>query len=73
MALPQLAVIALLASWQAPWHAAAVTGLLAAQLLMMRRFLHDPVRHAIGYSAGGVSLFVLGMLISAFAVRGLAA
>jgi chlorophyll synthase len=71
MALPQLLVIALLVSWGQPWHAAAVAGLLVAQALMMRRFLADPTPRALWYSGFGVPLFVAGMMVSAFALRGL--
>lgn len=69
MALPQLLVIGLLLHWQAPLHALGVLGLLAAQGLMMRRFLADPLGRATWFSAGGVSLYVLGMLLSALALR----
>jgi chlorophyll synthase len=69
MAVPQLAVIGLLAYWGATLHAALVGGLLVAQLLLMRRFLSDPRRYALWYSALGVTLYVSGMLISAFALR----
>ncbi len=69
MALPQVAVIALLVDWGQPMHAAGVGALLAAQLLMMRRFLAAPVERALWYSGFGVPLFVLGMLVSAFALR----
>jgi chlorophyll synthase len=69
MAVPQLAVIGLLLDWGQPWHAAATAALLAAQLLMMRRFLAEPLQRALWYSGFGVPLFVLGMLVSAFALR----
>ncbi len=69
MAVPQVAVIALLLDWGQPLHAAGVAGLLAAQALMMRRFLAAPVERALWYSGFGVPLFVLGMLVSAFALR----
>lgn len=69
MAAPQLVVIALLASWGQPIHAAIVAGLLLGQLLMMRKFLRDPIKDAIWYSGFGVPLFVSGMMVSAFAVR----
>ncbi|WP_421694590.1 chlorophyll synthase ChlG [Aestuariivirga sp.] len=72
MALPQVVVIALLFSWGRPFHAAAVLALLLVQLVMMRRFLGDPVQRALWYSGFGVPLFVSGMMISAFALRGLA-
>jgi chlorophyll synthase len=70
MVLPQVAVIGLLLDWGQPWHALGIVGLLAAQALMMRRFLADPRRHALWYSGFGVPLYVLGMLVSAFALRG---
>lgn len=69
MALPQTVVVALLLHWGRAGHAAAVGSLLVAQLLLMLRFVRDPRRHALWYSALGVSLFVSGMLISAFALR----
>ena len=70
MTLPQVAVIALLVIWGASFHAVAVSLLLLAQLMMMRRFLADPVGRALWYSGFGVPLFVSGMMVSAFAVRG---
>lgn len=69
MALPQLAVIALLVDWAQPLHAAGVAVLLVVQGLMMRRFLAAPIERALWYSGFGVPLFVLGMLVSAFALR----
>jgi chlorophyll/bacteriochlorophyll a synthase len=69
MALPQVAVIALLVDWAQPLHAAGVGALLAVQVLMMRRFLAAPTLRALWYSGFGVPLFVLGMLVSAFALR----
>jgi chlorophyll synthase len=73
MAVPQAVVVGLLLHWQAPLHAAIVATLLAVQLLLMRRFLADPLARATWYSANGVLLYVLGMLASAFALRSLAA
>ncbi len=72
MALPQFVVVGLLLHWGQPAHALAIVGLLVGQGLMMRRFLSDPVRHALWYSGFGVPLFVSGMMVSAFALRGLA-
>jgi chlorophyll synthase len=69
MAVPQVAVIALLLDWGQPLHATGLVGLLGAQLLMMRRFVAAPVERALWYSGFGVPLFVLGMLVSAFALR----
>jgi len=69
MLVPQLVVVGLLTSWQQPVHAAAIAALMLAQVLMMKRFLADPVQRAIWYSGFGVPLFVLGMMVSAFALR----
>lgn len=72
MALPQAVVIALLALWGRPIHAAAVGLVLLVQLGLMVRFLQDPLARATWYSALGVTVYVTGMMISAFALRGLA-
>ncbi len=69
MAVPQVAVIALLAAWDHPLHALAVAALLAAQLLAMARLLRNPRAHAPWYNGTGVTLYVTGMLVSAFALR----
>ncbi len=72
MALPQMVVIVLLLYWDAPLQAAIIVLFLAAQVLMMMRFLETPVEKALWYSGFGVPLFVAGMMASALAVRGLA-
>jgi chlorophyll synthase len=72
MAVPQLAVAALLLHWDRPWHAAAVLALLAVQAVMMRRFVQRPVERALWYSGFGVPLFVSGMMVSAAAIGGMA-
>jgi chlorophyll synthase len=72
MAVPQIVVIALLLHWNRPWHACIVAALLAAQLLFMRRMLGNPRELAPWYNGTGVSVYVLGMLVTAFALRGLA-
>ena len=69
MAVPQLAVVGLLLDWGRPWHATGVAGLLLAQALLMRRFLAAPRERAVWYSGLGVTLYVLGMLTAAFALR----
>ena len=73
MALAQLAVIALLFAWQRPLHAAAMVVSLLIQIVLMRRLLHSPRELAPWYNGTGVSLYVLGMLITAFAVADLGA
>ena len=69
MALAQAIVVALLFSWGRPWHGAAVLLLLLVQLGLMRRLLRSPRERAPWYNATGTSLYVLGMLCSALAVR----
>lgn len=69
MALPQIAVIGLLVRWGHPYHAGAVGVLLLAQLALMGRFLKSPREKAPWYNATGTSLYVLGMLVTAFALR----
>ena len=71
MTLPQLAVIALLLIWGASWHAMAVAVLLFVQLGLMRHFMANARQRALWYSAVGVPFFVAGMMVSAFALRGL--
>ncbi|WP_420391964.1 chlorophyll synthase ChlG [Acuticoccus sp.] len=71
MALPQVAVVALLLSWGRPVYAIVVTGLLAAQFALMVRLLRAPAERAAWYNATGTMLYVLGMLATAFCLRGL--
>jgi chlorophyll synthase len=71
MIAPQLIVVGLLFGWGQPWHGWAVVALIAAQSAMMLRFLKAPIERATWLSAFGVTLSVSGMMISAFAVRGL--
>ncbi|MGL4241877.1 MAG: chlorophyll synthase ChlG [Beijerinckiaceae bacterium] len=71
MALPQIAVYAILVVNGALWHALGVATVIFLQILMMPRLLSDPVRHAVWYSGFGVTLYVSGMMIAAFALRGL--
>jgi chlorophyll synthase len=71
MALPQLAVVIALFVFGQWVPATIVAGLLLGQLVLMRRFLADPIGGAIRFSAFGVLLYVLGMMCSAFALRAL--
>ncbi|WP_404863729.1 chlorophyll synthase ChlG [Georhizobium sp. MAB10] len=70
MAAAQFAVVALLIVWGAPVHAAIVAALIVVQLGLMRRLLADPEGRAAWYNATGTTLYVLGMLAAAFALRG---
>ena len=71
MLLPQFVVVALLLHWQQIGHASAVLLLIYAQVPLMMRFMRDPVARALSLSAFGVPLLVAGMMVSAFALRGL--
>ncbi|MEM1021734.1 MAG: UbiA family prenyltransferase, partial [Pseudomonadota bacterium] len=71
MALPQLGVIGLLIGWGQIWHGLAIATLLLAQVWAMRILLRDPRGNAPWYNATGVTLYVSGMMIAAFALRGL--
>ncbi len=68
MAAPQAIVIALLVTWDRPAYAIAVGVLLALQFALMAWFLSSPRERAATYSATGVTLYVFGMLASAFAI-----
>jgi len=72
MALPQFVVIGLLLDWHRPYHAAGVVMLLALQMILMASLLEQPRQRAPWYNATGTSLYVIGMLVAAFAVRDLA-
>jgi chlorophyll synthase len=69
MATPQMVVVGLLVAWGHPLHAAGVGALLIGQFALMRRLLADPRAQAPFYNATGTTLYVLGMLLSAFALR----
>ncbi len=71
MALPQVVVVGLLLSWGAPITAGIVTILLAVQIGLMVKLLADPRGRAPWYNGTGVSLFVLGMMVTAVALRSL--
>ena len=71
MAAPQIVVVGLFWLWGRPAGALAVAALLAIQFLAMKRLLTAPRALAPWYNATGVTLYVTGMLVSAFAVRSL--
>ena len=69
MATPQIAVIVFLNYWGAPIYSIAVIALLLIQFSLMPRLLRSPGQMAPWYNATGTSLYVCGMLVSAFALR----
>ncbi|MDP3503413.1 MAG: chlorophyll synthase ChlG [Myxococcales bacterium] len=71
MALPQVVVVALLAREGKPVHAAIVAGVLLGQGALMPMLLRNPRKRAPLYNATGTTLYVSGMMVSAFAMRSL--
>jgi chlorophyll synthase len=72
MAVPQAVVVFLLLRWGFPVHGGAVAALLVAQVALMGVLLRNPKEKAPWYNATGTSLYVIGMLVTAFALRGVA-
>ncbi|MCA2980174.1 MAG: chlorophyll synthase ChlG [Myxococcaceae bacterium] len=69
MALPQVVVVAMLLKQGQPVHAAIVLGVLLAQVALMPMLVRNPRRRAPLYNATGTTLYVSGMMTSAFAMR----
>jgi len=63
----------LLLNWQRPFYAVAVGALLVAQFFLMVHFLKSPRERAPWYNGTGISCYVVGMLISAFALASIRA
>ncbi len=71
MTVPQVGVIALLTLWDRPYHALAIACLLGAQGWAMNVLLTNPKERAPWYNGTGVLFYVSGMMVAAFALRGL--
>jgi len=71
MAVPQAVVVALLLLWDKPLHALAVLVMLGGQLAAMRVLLRDPEGKTPWYQGVGILLYISGMMVAAFALRGL--
>lgn len=71
MLIAQWIVVILLIKWGAELSAIAVVLLSYAQTPLMYRFIKQPIEKALSVSAFGVPLFVAGMMVSAWALRGL--
>ena len=69
MGAAQVAVVFCLIFWGRQAHALAVGGLLLLQVILMDHFLDRPSERAIFYSGLGVTLYVIGMQVSAWALR----
>ena len=71
MAVPQVFVSGLLLAWSKPLHGIAVLAVLFAQVLAMQVLLRNPRAKAPWYNSTGVGLYITGMMITAFALRGI--
>lgn len=71
MVLAQLMVVALLTIWGAPLHAALIALGIGVQIWALGRWRRDPARLAPWFNGTGVGPYVLGMMVAAFALRGL--
>ncbi|MEY2780867.1 MAG: hypothetical protein RL307_571 [Pseudomonadota bacterium] len=71
MLMPQAVVSVLLMQWGQVGHGWTVAVLCLAQWPLMLRFIRDPMGWALRLSAFGVPLYVSGMMVSAWALRGL--
>ncbi|GGB33662.1 bacteriochlorophyll/chlorophyll a synthase [Roseibium aquae] len=67
----QAGVVAVLIVLGSVISASIVSILIGLQMLALPRFLKDPVKNAIWYSAVGVGLYVSGMMVSAMALNNL--
>ncbi len=72
MAVPQVAVIGLLATWGFPLHALGIVAMLAVQLAAMRVLLRDPLGKAQWYQGMGILFYISGMMIAATALGAMA-
>ena len=70
MAAPQIVVLGLLLFWGKPFHAMAVGAVLLAQFWAMTVMFKDPKAKAPWYNGTGVLLYISGMMVAAFALRG---
>ncbi len=70
MVLPQLVVVSLLVIWGQPWHGAIILAGVLLQIMAMRVLLRDPLAKAPWYQGTGVTVYVLGMMVAAVALRG---
>ncbi len=71
MAVPQMIVATLLFVWDKPLHALGVCAVLCLQFWAMTVMFKDPKAKAPWYNGTGVLLYISGMMVTAFALRGL--
>lgn len=65
----QIGVVAAFVFWGQWLYAAILAGVLVAEFPLQRQFLKDPMENYLKYSAFGVSIFVMGMLVAAIGLR----
>ena len=65
----QLAVVIALWHWESPFFALGVMALIVGQAALVPRLLASPEERAPWFNGTATLMFVLGMLVSAFAVR----
>ena len=70
MLMPQWVVLTMLLVVGKPWHALTIGVLMGVQLVLMRWFVQAPRERALYLSAFGVPFSVAGMMVTAFALRG---
>ena len=73
MVLAQLVVVFLLLIWGAPIHAGTIALGIGVQIWALGRWRKDPAKLAPWFNGTGVGPYVLGMLVAAFALRGIGA
>lgn len=71
MLVPQLVVVALLASWGGTVSTGLVAASVVLQALLMTRLAKDPRGRAAWFNATGTTLYVLGMMVTAVALGGM--
>lgn len=71
MDLAQILVIGAFLGWGQWSTALALTGVLTIQLPLQRSFLRNPMEKYLIFSAFGVLIFVLGMMVAAIGLRGI--
>ena len=71
MTVPQVMVASLLFIWDKPLHAIGVCVVLCLQFWAMTVMFKDPKAKAPWYNGTGVLLYISGMMVAAFALKGM--
>jgi chlorophyll synthase len=69
MNLAQIGVLTAFLVWGQGLIALLIGGVMLIQLPLQIRFLQDPMKHYLIFSAFGVLIFVIGMMVSAVGLR----